>query len=184
MATSRSEFRRDWTRFLARASARLAVAWSQAHEVTRSAVGRSVVCCILVLLFCSAGAASVGEGRAAELEAQCLPPWEFSRVDSVHVDALPARPPAVGPEHLVFSLFMRTYKSVISPVGGRRCAMYPSCSSYAQDAIQNLGIAVGAAAACDRLLRCGNDPRFYRLIRDDGWILHYDPVDDSRGSHK
>ncbi len=164
------------------ATARLAEACSQRHNVTRGAVGRSAVCGVLVLLFCSAGAVSVAEGPVSGPEEQCLPPWEFSRVDSVQVGVTPARPAAVGPEHLVLSVLMRTYKSVISPVGGRRCGMHPSCSSYAQDAIQNLGPVVGVTMACDRLLRCGNDPHFYCLIRDDGWVLKYDPVDDSRDS--
>ncbi len=164
----------------ARASARLAKACSQAHNVTQGALGRRAVCCVLILLLCSTCAASAAEGPVSGPEEQCLPPWEFSRVDSVHVGVPPARPAAVGPGHLLFSVPMQIYKSVISPAGGRRCGMYPSCSSYAQDAVQNLGFVVGVTMACDRLLRCGNDPHFYRLIRDDEWILKYDPVDDSR----
>ena len=135
-----------------------------------------------MLLLCSAGAASPVEEPASKPEEQGLPPWEFSRVDSAQVGVPPARPAAVGPEHLMLSVFMRTYKSVISPVGGHRCGMYPSCSGYAQDAVRNMGAAVGVVMACDRLLRCGNDPHFYCSIRDDGWVLKYDPVDDSRGS--
>ncbi|MCK4410197.1 MAG: membrane protein insertion efficiency factor YidD [Candidatus Eisenbacteria sp.] len=74
---------------------------------------------------------------------------------------------------------MRTYKSAISPAGGRRCGMYPSCSSYAQDAVQKLGAVVGVTMACDRLLRCGNDPHFYHLVRDNGRVLRSDPLDDA-----
>ena len=140
------------------------------------------MCCVLVLLFCSAAAASVAGGPVSESEEQCRPPWKFSQIDTVQAGVTPARPAAVGSEHLVLSTLMWTYKSVISPVGGRRCAMYPSCSSYAQDAVQNRGPVVGVTMACDRLLRCGNDPHFYRLIRDDGWVLKYDPVDGSRDS--
>lgn len=111
-----------------------------------------------------------------------MPPWEFSWTDSSQAGVQPARPEAVGPAHLVFSILMRTYRSVISPVGGRRCGMHPSCSSYAQDAVRDRGTVIGVTMACDRLLRCGNDPHFYYLIRDDGWVLKYDPVDDSRNS--
>jgi len=94
----------------------------------RSELRRGVACCVLVLLLCSTCAASVVEGHDSVPEEQCLPPWEFSSVDSSRVDVPPVPPDGVGPEHLVLSVLMRTYKSVISPVGGRRCGMYPSCS--------------------------------------------------------
>ena len=147
--------------------------------MTLGAVGRSIACCVLVLLLCSTCAASVVEGRDPGPKEQYLPPWEFSRVDSSRVDVPPVLPEAVGPEHLVFSILMRIYTSVISPTGGRRCGMYPSCSSYAQEAVQNLGTVVGVTMACDRLLRCGNDPHFYHLVHDDGRVLRSDPVDDA-----
>ena len=158
MATTRSEFRQDRT---------------------RGAVGRSVACCVSVLLLCSTCAASVIEGRDSRPQEQRLPPWEFSRADSSVVDAPQARPAAVRPERLVFSVLMWTYNSVISPVGGRRCCMYPSCSSYAQDAIQNMSTVVGVTMACDRLLRCGNDPHFYHPVVDDGRVLRNDPLDNA-----
>ena len=135
--------------------------------------------CVLLLLLCSTCAASVVEGYDSGPGERCLPPWEFSSVDSSRVQVPPSPPEAVGPEHLVLSLLMRTYKSAISPAGGRRCGMYPSCSSYAQDAVQNMGTVVGVMMACDRLLRCGNDPHFYHLVRDDGRVLRSDPVDDA-----
>ena len=162
-----------------RASARLAEASSQRHGVTRGAVGRSAACCVLTLLLCSTCAASVIEGHDLRPEEQCLPPWEFSQADSSLLDVPPSVPAAVGPERLLFSLLMRTYKSAISPVGGRRCGMHPNCSSYAQDAIKNLGTGIGVTMACDRLLRCGNDPHFYHLVRDDGRVLRNDPVDNA-----
>ena len=135
--------------------------------------------CVLLLLLCSTCAASAVEGHDSGPEERCLPPWEFSSVDSSRVQVPPSPPEAVGPEHLVLSVLMRTYKSAISPAGGRRCGMYPSCSSYAQDAVQNMGTVVGVMMACDRLLRCGNDPHFYHLVRDDGRVLRSDPVDDA-----
>jgi putative component of membrane protein insertase Oxa1/YidC/SpoIIIJ protein YidD len=124
-------------------------------------------------------ASAVG-GHDSGREERCVPPWEFSRVDSSLVDATPALPEAVGPERLVLSVLMRTYKRAISPAGGRRCGMYPSCSSYARDAVQNLGAVVGVLMACDRLLRCGNDPHFYHLVRDNGRVLRSDTVDNAR----
>ena len=140
---------------------------------------RLIACLVGALLLCRAGAACAGEGAGLAPEEQCLPPWEFSRADSVEVCAPPPRPAAVRPERLAMSVLMRAYKGVISPVRGRSCGMSPSCSSYAREAIQSRGAVVGVMMACDRLLRCGNDPHLYRLVRDNERVLRRDPVDDA-----
>lgn len=46
------------------------------------------------------------------------------------------------------------YQRAISPAIPRRCRYYPSCSSYAIDAIRQYGILKGAVLASWRLLRC------------------------------
>ena len=140
---------------------------------------RYVTYCGVILLLSSGAVASVDGELVCEPEAQCMVPWEFAHVDSFQTGVTPKRPGAVGPEHLVFSVLMWTYKNMISPVGGHRCGMYPSCSSYTQEAIQRLGPVVGVITGCDRLLRCGNDPHFYCLVRDHGRILRSDSVDNA-----
>lgn len=141
-----------------------------------------------LLLFCVlllSDAALAIEKHPSERGVGCEAPWGFARVDSTcahpHTES-PDGPETVGPERLFLSILMRTYKSVVSPVGGQRCAMYPSCSGYAQEAINESGAFVGVMIACDRLLRCGNDLHFYRLIRRDGRTLRRDPVPRSRHS--
>lgn len=46
------------------------------------------------------------------------------------------------------------YRYCISPWLGNRCRFYPSCSTYSQQAIQELGILKGLVFTLWRLLRC------------------------------
>jgi len=43
---------------------------------------------------------------------------------------------------------------VISPLLGPRCRFFPSCSSYAEEAIEKHGIAKGGWLATKRICRC------------------------------
>ena len=49
---------------------------------------------------------------------------------------------------------IRAYQLVVSPLLGPRCRFYPSCSSYALEAVRVRGPLVGTALALWRLLRC------------------------------
>ena len=51
-------------------------------------------------------------------------------------------------------LSVRSYKYLISPFLGQCCRFYPSCSSYAIDAIETHGTMRGGWLALRRLLRC------------------------------
>src|SRR6478609_2999850 len=51
-------------------------------------------------------------------------------------------------------LMLRGYRAVISPLYGDVCRYYPSCSSYALQAIQEHGVIVGSALAARRIARC------------------------------
>ncbi len=57
-----------------------------------------------------------------------------------------ARELALAPVHL--------YRRLISPALPQRCKYYPSCSSYAVEAIRELGLVRGAIVAAWRLARC------------------------------
>ncbi|TSA20290.1 MAG: membrane protein insertion efficiency factor YidD [Actinomycetales bacterium] len=52
-----------------------------------------------------------------------------------------------------FVLFIKFYQSWISPTLGPRCKYYPSCSTYAANAVSEYG-AKGLAMAAWRLIRC------------------------------
>ena len=70
------------------------------------------------------------------------------------------------------------YKHYISPVDGdNRCSFYPSCSEYAEQAIQKHGLLPGLLMTCDRLQRCGHD-RGVRVIVNNNRVI-YDPISNN-----
>jgi putative membrane protein insertion efficiency factor len=64
---------------------------------------------------------------------------------------------------------IRAYQIVLSPLVGKRCKYYPSCSEYAAQAITRFGILRGLVLAGWRVLRC------------NPWSHGgFDPVEDQR----
>ncbi len=49
---------------------------------------------------------------------------------------------------------IRIYRYVISPLMGPHCRFYPSCSCYAQTALEQHGVLRGGWLAVRRLARC------------------------------
>jgi putative membrane protein insertion efficiency factor len=49
---------------------------------------------------------------------------------------------------------IRGYQRLISPLLGPRCRFYPSCSSYAIEALERFGPIKGSALAVHRICRC------------------------------
>ena len=64
----------------------------------------------------------------------------------------------------VVSLFIQGYRYAVSPLLGMHCCFHPSCSEYAQEALERHGMARGVWLALKRLARChpwhpgGHDP--------------------------
>ncbi len=54
----------------------------------------------------------------------------------------------------VFVFVIRCYQILLSPFLGRNCRFYPTCSSYAIESIQNLGVVRGSWFAFKRIMRC------------------------------
>ena len=70
---------------------------------------------------------------------------------------------------------IRAYQRLFSPLLGERCRYYPSCSTYAVQAVENYGILRGLVLAVWRVLRCnplsrgGVDPvHEQRLFKNRG----------------
>lgn len=70
------------------------------------------------------------------------------------------RKTAVGPfwgtialRHLCFIL-LTVYRTCVSPLLGPACRFHPTCSVYAQDAIERYGVIKGGLMAVRRLLKC------------------------------
>jgi putative membrane protein insertion efficiency factor len=53
-----------------------------------------------------------------------------------------------------FLLPLRAYSRFISPALPARCRYYPTCSTYAEQAVRTHGIFKGTALAAWRLVRC------------------------------
>lgn len=51
-------------------------------------------------------------------------------------------------------LLIRLYQITLSPLLGRGCRYYPTCSAYASEAIERYGFLKGAWLGARRLLRC------------------------------
>jgi putative membrane protein insertion efficiency factor len=49
---------------------------------------------------------------------------------------------------------VHAYRRLLSPLLPRRCKFEPTCSQYAIDAVQELGVLRGVVLATWRLLRC------------------------------
>jgi putative membrane protein insertion efficiency factor len=49
---------------------------------------------------------------------------------------------------------LRAYQLLLSPMLGQNCRFYPSCSSYAIEALQTHGAARGSYLAARRVCRC------------------------------
>ena len=54
----------------------------------------------------------------------------------------------------VLTFLIRLYRVALSPLLGPSCRFYPSCSCYAQEAIEHHGAARGSWLAAKRLARC------------------------------
>ncbi|MCF7851630.1 MAG: membrane protein insertion efficiency factor YidD [Simkaniaceae bacterium] len=52
------------------------------------------------------------------------------------------------------TLIIRGYQKWISPLLGRRCRFYPTCSQYALDALKIHGLRHGLYLTIKRLLKC------------------------------
>jgi putative membrane protein insertion efficiency factor len=54
----------------------------------------------------------------------------------------------------LFLLPLHAYRAVISPNLAPRCKYYPSCSTYAVEAVRELGVIRGSVVAAWRVVRC------------------------------
>lgn len=65
----------------------------------------------------------------------------------------------------IFLLFLiKIYQKYLSPMLGKNCRFYPTCSQYTYEAIQKYGCFKGIFLGIKRILKChpfhpgGNDP--------------------------
>jgi putative membrane protein insertion efficiency factor len=79
-----------------------------------------------------------------------------------------------------FRVLVQVYRAYISPIDGRNCPMYPTCSRYSLLCFEKHGSLIGWMMTCDRLFRCGRDEvGLSPWIRVNGEIRCYDPVENN-----
>jgi hypothetical protein len=72
------------------------------------------------------------------------------------------------------------YKDHISPVNADRCPSFPSCSSYAEQAMKKHGFFMGWMMTVDRLIHEGKEETSVSpYIESDGQVLILDPVENN-----
>ena len=111
-------------------------------------------------------------------------PWEPPPVERSIEPAkreVPKEPTAPG---FVIDTAISAYRYFLSDQQGDVCAFVPSCSHYAQQALDSCGLVLGAVMAADRLQRCNwftwsYAPRYYRPVLDDGKMRLPDPVSNN-----
>ena len=54
----------------------------------------------------------------------------------------------------LFLFLIKTYRALISPFMGKNCRFIPSCSVYAEEAIQKKGFLTGSMLAIKRISKC------------------------------
>ena len=60
-----------------------------------------------------------------------------------------------GPMKWLLLRLITGYRLLLSPFFGRQCRFYPTCSEYAQEAIERHGSLRGSWLAVTRIARCG-----------------------------
>ena len=84
---------------------------------------------------------------------------------------------ALHPDIVGEGFMIGAYQRILSPVGGPRCRMHPSCSRYGRQCFEEFGLLTGYIMTCDRLMRCGRDEiSLAPSIWVDGQKKCWDPV--------
>ncbi len=76
---------------------------------------------------------------------------------------------------LPLSSIIKFYQETLSQIKGENCRMYPTCSYYGLEAIQEYGLK-GILLSADRLHRCGHDLNFYNKVIVNNKIRFLDKV--------
>ena len=79
-----------------------------------------------------------------------------------------------------FRFLVEMYRENISPIDGKDCPMYPSCSEYSIRSFKKHGFLVGWMMTVDRLFRCGRDElRLSPQVLVNGERRWYDPPENN-----
>ena len=54
----------------------------------------------------------------------------------------------------ILLFLIKIYQKIISPIFGKRCRFYPTCSEYSRQAIEKYGAIKGVYLSVKRILKC------------------------------
>jgi hypothetical protein len=74
---------------------------------------------------------------------------------------------------------VKIYANYISPIDGKECPMYPSCSTYSQLCFERHGLVMGWVMTCDRLLHEADEMGKVPIIHIHGAERFYDPPENN-----
>jgi putative component of membrane protein insertase Oxa1/YidC/SpoIIIJ protein YidD len=75
----------------------------------------------------------------------------------------------------LFSMGIRGYQKLFSPVLDSKCYMQPSCSVYGSQALSEYGPWLGLLMTIDRLFHEANEDQTSPLVRQGNTLKLYDP---------
>ena len=99
-------------------------------------------------------------------------PWERDRTKETTSEQAPDR---FNP----LRSLVTAYGRYISPIDGKDCPMYPSCSAYSLLCFEKHGIVTGWVMTCDRLLHEADEMRKGPVVYSNGVERSYDPVENN-----
>ncbi|MBW1676634.1 MAG: membrane protein insertion efficiency factor YidD [Deltaproteobacteria bacterium] len=83
--------------------------------------------------------------------------------------------PAINP----LRSLVEVYRNYLSPIDGKTCPMYPSCSKYSLLCFEKHGFFVGWVMTCDRLLHEADEMRKAPVIYVNGAEKFHDPLENN-----
>lgn len=99
-------------------------------------------------------------------------PWETPAIRE-------GQPPSGNSPGGPLQLVVHFYQRYISPVDGPRCPMYPTCSTYALQALAKHGPLTGVFLTVDRLYRENDPHEQQKPIVKWGYVRFYDPLENN-----
>ena len=84
-------------------------------------------------------------------------------------------PPSPADPSSLLTMGIEGYQKFLSPVLDSKCYMFPSCSAYAKQALDEYGPFLGVLLIIDRLFREANETQTSPLIRQGETFKLYDP---------
>jgi uncharacterized protein len=126
----------------------------------------------VILLICSAPLLCRASGLPGD---DNFTPWNF---ESRQMKSADSKQQLSGPASLLKGSLI-IFSKYISPVDGDRCNMYPTCSAYSREAVENHGFVMGYLLTVDRLIHETNEiDRAPKIVKWDQ-LRFLDPVSNN-----